>query len=115
MVAGAFDRVHALSPGEGLRVGDRTLRAVVPPTFDNPMSIGLHDESTGTLFSVDSFGAILPVAREAADVPEEALVGGMVAWGTFDSPWTQRVLSTLPDAEPFVAPDHAASSTCSPR
>src|SRR4051812_46537766 len=33
-----LDRVHALALGDQLDVGDRTLRAVRPPTFDNPMT-----------------------------------------------------------------------------
>lgn len=84
-----LDRVHALSIGDQVDVGDRMLRAVRPPTYDNPMSTGIYDERTSTLFAVDSFGAILPAPMESLDgLPEEALVGGMVAWATFDSPWT---------------------------
>ena len=87
-----FDRVHAIRAGDRIPVGDRTLRAVAPPLFDNPMSTGLLDEATGTLFSVDSFGAILPEATEdAGQVPEEALVGGMRGWATADSPWAHLV------------------------
>ena len=83
-----FDRVHAMRVGDRLPVGDRTLRAVAPPLFDNPMSIGLLDEATGSLFSVDSFGALLPEAtEEAAQVPHDALAGGMRAWAASDSPW----------------------------
>ncbi len=83
-----FDRVHAMRVGDRLPVGDRTLQAVAPPLFDNPMSIGLLDEATGSLFSVDSFGALLPEATEdAAEVPHEALAGGMRAWAASDSPW----------------------------
>lgn len=87
-----FDRVHAIRPGDRVPVGDRTLRAVAPPLFDNPMSIGLLDEATGSLFSVDSFGALLPEATEdAAEVPQEALAGGMLAWALADSPWAHLV------------------------
>ncbi len=83
-----FDRVHAIRVGDRLAVGDRTLRAVAPPLYDNPMSTGLLDEATGALFSVDSFGAILPEAtQDAAQVPHDALAGGMQAWATADSPW----------------------------
>ncbi|MBW3645891.1 MAG: MBL fold metallo-hydrolase, partial [Actinobacteria bacterium] len=83
-----LDRVHAIRVGDRLSVGDRTLRAVAPPLYDNPMSTGLLDEATGSLFSVDSFGAILPEAtQDAAEVPHEALAGGMRAWATADSPW----------------------------
>ena len=83
-----LERVHAIRVGDRLAVGDRTLRAVPPPLFDNPMSTGLLDEATGALFSVDSFGAVLPEAtQDAGDVPEEVLAGGMQAWATADSPW----------------------------
>jgi hypothetical protein len=83
-----MDRVHAIRVGDRLPVGDRTLRAVAPPLYDSPLSTGLLDEATGTLFSVDSFGALLPEATQnAADVPEPALAGGMQAWATADSPW----------------------------
>jgi hypothetical protein len=88
----ALGRAQAIRVGDRLSVGDRTLRAVAPPLFDNPMSIGLLDEATGTLFSVDSFGALLPEpAEDAADVPAEALAGGMIAWATADSPWAHIV------------------------
>lgn len=93
-----MDRVHAIRPGDRLPVGDRTLRAVAPPVFDNPMSIGFLDESTGSLFSVDSFGAVLPEpTQDASDVPEEALAGGMLAWTLMDSPW-----STMLDRDKFA-------------
>jgi hypothetical protein len=87
-----FERVHAIRPGDRVPVGDRTLRAVKPPLFDNPMSIGVLDEATGSLFSVDSFGALLPEAtQDAAQVPHEALAGGMLAWALADSPWAHLV------------------------
>jgi flavorubredoxin len=84
-----LERVHALRPGDRLDVGDRTLHALRPPTYDNPMSTGIFDERTATLFAVDSFGAILPHgSQDIDDFSEEEVVGGMVAWATFDSPWT---------------------------
>ena len=84
-----LDRVHAVAAGDRLDVGDRILRALRPPTYDNPMSTGFFDESTATFFSVDSFGAILPgsVPGRSPTVPRRSCVGGMVAWATFDSPW----------------------------
>ena len=87
-----FERVYAMRPGDRLPVGDRTLRAIAPPLFDNPVSTGFVDESTGALFSVDSFGALLPERTEnAGDVPPEALAGGMAMWAMFDSPWCHLV------------------------
>jgi glyoxylase-like metal-dependent hydrolase (beta-lactamase superfamily II) len=83
-----LDRVHAIRVGDRLAVGDRTLRAVPPPLYDNPTSTGLLDEATGTLFSVDSFGALLPEAtQDASEVPQDVLAGGMQAWAAADSPW----------------------------
>ncbi len=35
-----LDRVYLLNPGESLDVGDRTLTALKPPTFDNPATTG---------------------------------------------------------------------------
>lgn len=87
-----LDRVHAIRAGDRIAVGDRTLRAVAPPLFDNPLSTGLLDEATGALFSVDAFGALLPEpAQDAADVPADALAGGMQAWAAADSPWAHLV------------------------
>jgi hypothetical protein len=87
-----LDRVHAIRPGDRVDVGDRTLRAVAPPLYDNPMSTGFVDEATGALFSVDAFGALLPEAVESAEeVPPEVLAGGMQGWAITDSPWTTVV------------------------
>jgi hypothetical protein len=84
-----LDRVRAIRPGDRLSVGDRTLRAVAPPLYDNPMTVGFLDESTGSLFSVDSFGATLPEpTQDVTAVPEEVLAGGMLAWAVMDSPWS---------------------------
>jgi hypothetical protein len=87
-----MDRVHAIRFGDEIHVGDRTLVAVAPPLYDSPMSTGVLDRSTGAFFSVDSFGAILPEAtQDAAEVPPEALAGGMLGWATSDSPWAHVV------------------------
>jgi hypothetical protein len=52
------------------------------------MSTGFLDRSTGALFTVDAFGAILPEpTQNADDVPREVLAGGMLGWATSDSPW----------------------------
>ena len=84
-----LERVHALALGDRLDVGDRALSAVRPPTFDNPMSTGIFDDRSRTLFSVDAFGAILPgTSEDVGTFAEEELAAGMVAWATFDSPWT---------------------------
>jgi flavorubredoxin len=42
-------------------VGDRKLTAVRPPLFDNPTAIGIYDNKSEAFFSVDCFGAIIPL------------------------------------------------------
>ena len=87
-----LERVHTIAVGDDIPVGDRTLTAIQPPLFDNPTSTGFLDRKTGSLFCVDAFGAILPgTARSVSEIGQEELTGGMVAWASFDSPWTQLV------------------------
>lgn len=87
-----LERVHAIRFGDEIHVGDRTLTAVPPPLFDSPLSMGVLDRSTGALFSVDAFGAILPEStQDVSEVPPEALAGGMLAWAASDSPWAHLV------------------------
>lgn len=82
------DRVYLLNPGQRLDVGDRELLAVKPPTFDAPESTGFLDTKTGTLVSVDAFGAALSEPVEtAADVPPSELREGLISWTTLDVPW----------------------------
>src|ERR1700691_582035 len=65
-----MDRVYLVNPGQTVDVGDRTLTAVRPPAFDNPITAGLRDERSGIFFSSDCFGALLEeVAECAEDVP----------------------------------------------
>jgi glyoxylase-like metal-dependent hydrolase (beta-lactamase superfamily II) len=110
-----MERVHAIRFGDEIHVGDRTLTAVAPPLFDNPMSTGVLDQSTGALFSVDAFGAILPEpTQDASDVPPEALAGGMLGWATSDSPWVhiadREVFSDVLDRVRRIQPSRIFSS-----
>jgi flavorubredoxin len=87
-----MDRVHLINPGQSLDVGDRSLRAVRPPAYDNPITTGLHDERSGILYSSDCFGALLDdVPQWAEDVSDEALHRGQVFWATIDSSWLHTV------------------------
>lgn len=86
------DRVHLLNPGQSLSVGDRELRAVQPPVYDAPESMGLFDCRSGALFSADCFGAVLPApAAAAADVPTDTLREGMALWAGVDAPWLGEI------------------------
>ena len=87
-----MDRVYLVNPGQTVDVGDRTLTAVRPPAFDNPITTGLQDERSGILFSSDCFGALLDEVPECAeDLSQEALHEGQVFWATVDSSWLHKV------------------------
>jgi flavorubredoxin len=87
-----MDRVYLVNPGQTVDVGDRTLTAVRPPAFDNPITQGFHDQRSGILFSSDCFGALLDEVPESAeDLSEEALRQGQVFWATVDSSWLHQV------------------------
>lgn len=84
----ALDRVYLINPGQSLDVGDRTLEAVKPPTFDAPETTAVLDPRTRTLFSSDCGGALLDApAESAAAVGRRALRDGMTLWATVDAPW----------------------------
>ena len=87
-----MDRVRFVNPGETVTLGNRTLKAVKPPVFDNPCTTGFYDEQSGTLFSSDCFGALLQnVPDNAAELSETDLKDGQVLWATIDSPWIHKV------------------------
>jgi glyoxylase-like metal-dependent hydrolase (beta-lactamase superfamily II) len=87
-----LDRVYFLNPGESLDLGDRTLTAMKPPTFDNPATTGFYDGASGALFSSDCFGALLPRPdEEAAAFDTGELREAQVLWLTVDSPWLAKV------------------------
>jgi hypothetical protein len=87
-----MDRVYLINPGQSITIGDRTLTAVRPPVFDNPITTGFVDTTTRTLFSSDCFGALLSgIADSAADVTAEELRHGQIRWATIDSAWVHDV------------------------
>ena len=87
-----MDRVNFVNAGETIMVGDRTLTAVKPPAFDNPITTGFHDSTSGALFSSDCFGALLPnLPESAADLDAAELRQGQVTWAAIDSVWLHKV------------------------
>lgn len=87
-----MDRVHLLNPGESISVGRRRLTAFKPPVYDNAVTTGFYDDTSGTLFSADCFGALLQdLPRNAADLSDAELRRGQTTWVTIDSPWIHKV------------------------
>ncbi|MCB9894653.1 MAG: MBL fold metallo-hydrolase [Planctomycetes bacterium] len=90
-----LDRCYLLNPGQTLRAGDRELLAVKPPVFDAPETTGLFDRSSESLFSSDSFGAVLQDSAESAlEVASGDLRDGMHLWASVDAPWLNVVEKT---------------------
>lgn len=87
-----MDRVYWLNPGESISAGDRTLTAVRPPLFDNPTTIGIHDDKAEAFFAADCFGALIPSpAQNVDEVAEGDLARGMAGWASLDNPWVHLV------------------------
>lgn len=107
-----MDRVFLLNPGQDLDLGDRTITAFRPPLFDNAVTVGLFDSSSGTMFSSDCFGAPLETAEAAmADsidaINPAELTNRQLLWTSVDSPWVHVVDQAKFDAtlEPIRAFD----------
>lgn len=84
----ALDNVYLLNPGQPLDIGDRSVLAISPPTFDAPETTGLFDQKTKTLFSADSFGSLMAEPVEnAAEISRQDLREGGSLWSSIDAPW----------------------------
>lgn len=87
-----MDRVYLLNPGQSIEVGDRTLTAFKPPSYDAPETTCFYDSKSGALFSSDCFGALMSEpAEDAADIGAENLREGMLTWATVDAPWLPMI------------------------
>jgi glyoxylase-like metal-dependent hydrolase (beta-lactamase superfamily II) len=83
-----MDRLLWVNPGTTVELNDRSLHAIRPPSFDAPETTAFFDHTSDTLFSADSFGALLQhPACDASDVAAGDLADGMALWSTIDSPW----------------------------
>jgi flavorubredoxin len=89
-----LERCRWVGDGETLDAGDRTFRAVRPPTYDSPTTRGLLDESTGVYWGVDSFACPSPgepVATVAELDPEFWREGMAMFNHNALSPWLSLV------------------------
>jgi flavorubredoxin len=87
-IALPMDRIRFVNDGDEVDVGDRTLRAVLPPIFDNPTTRGLFDPTTGFLWGGDCFGSPVPAfLPEADDVPAADWREGFLALHRMLAPW----------------------------
>jgi len=92
-------RMRWVDAGESFDVGDRTLHLVRPPLFDSPATRGLFDASTGVLWAVDTFGAMVQGAIvEADDADPDLYSGTFAALNQWNTPWLEWV-----DVDRFTA------------
>lgn len=104
-----MDRLHWVNPGTTVELNGRRLQAIRPPSFDAPETTAFFDHTSDTLFSADSFGALLQrPAADTSDVAPGDLADGMALWSTIDAPWLthtdraqfDRTLGELRDLQP---------------
>jgi glyoxylase-like metal-dependent hydrolase (beta-lactamase superfamily II) len=87
-----LDRAYFANPGDTVTIGGRTFAALRPPTFDAPETTAAFDVERRTLFSADSFGALMQAPAPVADeIDHGDLVDGMTLWGSIDAPWVGSV------------------------
>ena len=90
------ERAYLVRDGSTVDIGDRTLRAIRPPLFDNPGTVGFFDPKQNLLFSADCFGAPFAspegaLADDVDDVSADDVAAGQLLWGSVDSPWAHFV------------------------
>jgi flavorubredoxin len=91
-----MDRAYLVRDGSTLDLGDRTLTAFRPPTFDNPGTLGFYDPKQKLTISSDCFGGVMPTPEDAladdvASVLEDDVTAGQLLWGSADSPWVHSI------------------------
>jgi flavorubredoxin len=81
-------RVRFVRDGESFDAGDRTLTAIRPPLFDNPVTRGLFDSTTGVYWAVDTFAtAVQEHMEDCAAIAREEWFDGMRLGARLVSPW----------------------------
>lgn len=94
------ERIVTANPGGRLRTADRVLSFHRPPVFDSPGTLAVHDHASGTLYSSDSFGTVLPgVGNHLYDHDEKEFFEGFAVLNRAIAPWTSLV-----DPERFRRP-----------
>ncbi len=87
-----LERMRWVDQGQSFDAGDRALHLVRPPLFDSPATRGLFDPTTGVLWAVDTFGALVqgPVL-EAEDADVELYTSSFDSMNTWNTPWLEWV------------------------
>src|SRR5262249_23775319 len=108
------ERAFVVRDGSPRDIGDRTLRAVRPPLFDNPGTLAFFDPRQSILFSAACYRppSSPPASARAGAVaatPDDELEPAQLRWGSADSPWAHFV------EEPRSAHTRARSPQARPK
>lgn len=87
------ERVRIATPGEPLDLGGRLIDVVRPAVFDSAGTVTYFDRATGSLFSADTFGGLVPAPATDADALGAAYLEGSAIFMSANSAW-------LHDADP---------------
>ncbi len=108
-------RTLRVNPGARVRLGDRELGFLRPPSFDSPATLAVYDVTARALFTSDGFGSVVPIpADDAADLREDDYLAGMTLFTHANAPWVamtaQHKFGALVDAVASLEPAHLLSS-----
>lgn len=81
------DRVLIATPGQSITLGGRRFGVIRPPVFDSAGTVGYFDEATGTLFSADCFGGLVPAPTTDVDALGPAYLEGSTIFLSANSAW----------------------------
>jgi len=83
-----MERIRFINDGDTVDVGDRVLRAVLPPVFDNPTTRGVFDPITGFYWGADCFASpVSEFVMEADDISAVQWREGFLGMQRMLSPW----------------------------
>lgn len=86
------ERSRWINDGESFDAGGRRLVAIRPPIYDAPSTRGLFDVTSGTYWSVDCFGMVVPYhADEVAELDRDVWEDGLMEFQQLVSPWVADV------------------------
>ena len=80
-------RVRIATPGQSFSLGGRRFGVIRPPVFDSAGTVGYFDETTGSLFSADSFGGLVPAPASDVDALGSAYMDGSTIFMSANSAW----------------------------
>jgi flavorubredoxin len=110
-------RVLIATPGQSVRLGNRGFRVIRPPVFDSSGTVAYLDEETGSLFSADVFGGLVPAPTADVDSLGPAYTEGSAVFMSANSAWLhdmdpakfKRRVDVLRELAPeVVLPTHGA-------